>query len=172
MRKRYKEMERSLSASKRENEIYHSILSAQREQERKDELARFEAEEERKAQQTEVRRKHEQQLLEQRIKEQKEKLERDAEEQRKKAKEQEEMLLIQNNFHEKWRDFESLTNTCKEKHMIEPYIAKIHEFRNYMEKIGCAARVRIIFPQGEIFLYSHFYLKFFSVLNFQNLIIN
>ncbi|XP_043472198.1 nucleoporin GLE1 [Leptopilina heterotoma] len=140
VRKRMEEMERSLSASRKEIKIYHSILSVQREQERKDELARFEAEEEMKAQQTEVRRKHEQQLLAQRIKEQKEKLERDAEEQRKKAKEQEEMLLIQNNFHENCRDFETLTNTCKEKYMIEPYIEKIHEFRSHMETIGSAAR--------------------------------
>ncbi|XP_051174424.1 mRNA export factor GLE1 [Leptopilina boulardi] len=140
MRKRIEEMERSLSASRKEIEIYHSILSVQREQVRKDELSRLEAEEERQAQQMELRRKHEQQLLAQRIKEQKEKLERDAEEERKKIKEQEEMIMIQNNFHEKFRDFELLTNSCKEKYIIEPYIEKIHEFRNHMETIGSAAR--------------------------------
>ena len=135
-------MERAVQASREEMEVFQSIMNVKREQEKQEDLARLEAEEERHAQQSEMRRKHEQQLIAQRIQEQKEKLERDAEEQRKKAKERQEAVeTIQINFHERWKDFEALTNSCKDKYSIGPYIAKVNELSAHMETIGNLARV-------------------------------
>ncbi|XP_033214285.1 nucleoporin Gle1 [Belonocnema kinseyi] len=141
MEMRRQEMERSARAWKKDVENYQSILALKRQQEKREDLARLEAEEERQAQQSEMRRKHEQQLLAQRIQEQKERLERDAEEQRKKIRERSEAVeKIQINFHERWRDFEALTHSCRDKYSIGPYIAKVNELSAHMETIGNAAR--------------------------------
>lgn len=149
-------MERSAQAWKKDVENYQSILALKRQQEKREDLARLEAEEERQAQQSEMRRKHEQQLLAQRIQEQKERLERDAEEQRKKVRECSEAVeKIQINFHERWRDFEALTHSCRDKYSIGPYIAKVNELSAHMETIGNAARVKFYL----IFFFSNLYLE-------------
>lgn len=128
--------------------IMRKIVALKRENEEREELARLEAEEERLAQQSEMRRKHEQLLQAQRFKERKERLEREAEEHRK-TREREELINritpLRLCFREKCRDITSLSRACKDRNSaavaLAPLANKLKELSQQMESINERTRV-------------------------------
>lgn len=142
--KRKQQMEKSEKALQQEMALMREILATKREREEAAELAKLEAEEEKLAQQSEIKKRHEQQLHVQRMQERKERLEREAEECRILKEREGIFQRIRNNLRERCKDVGMLSKSSKDKNsvlqMLGPYTIKLKELSQQMEIINEKAR--------------------------------
>ncbi|KAK0075919.1 hypothetical protein PV325_006171, partial [Microctonus aethiopoides] len=142
--KRKQQMEKSEKALQQEMALMREILVTKREREEAAELAKLEAEEEMLAQQSEIKKRHEQQLHIQRMQERKERLEREAEECRILKEREGIFQRIRNNLRERCKDVGMLSKSSKDKNsvlqMLGPYTMKLKELSQQMEIINEKAR--------------------------------